>query len=56
MLKTTISREQLTDLTELLEDSLEYFCDQETISGECAWTIVECLATAKLAQLRGKID
>jgi len=50
-----ITREQLHDLTELLEDSLEYFCDNQQISGELAWTIVETLGTAKLAELKGQL-
>lgn len=50
-----ITREQLNDLTEILEDSLEYFCDNEQISGELAWTIVETLGTAKLAEIKGKL-
>ena len=50
-----ITRDKLNDLTELLEDSLEYFCDNEQISGELAWTIVESLGTAKLAELQGKL-
>ena len=48
-----ISKEQLTELRELVEDTVEYFCDQNTISGQTAWTCVECLGTAKLAELEG---
>ena len=48
-----ITREQLQELTELLEDSVEYFCDQQMLSGELAWTVVETLGTAKLAELNG---
>ena len=50
-----ISREALTELTEVLEDTIEYACDKECISGELAWTVVESLATAKLAQLKGLV-
>lgn len=50
-----ISREQLDALTEVVEDTLEYYCDQERVSGELAWTVLECLATAKLAELRGEL-
>ena len=50
-----ISRETLTELTEVLEDTIEYACDKERISGELAWTVVESLATAKLAQLKGLV-
>jgi hypothetical protein len=50
-----ISREQLQELTEVIEDTVEYACDQFTMSGEKAWTIVHCLATAKLAELEGLV-
>ncbi len=50
-----ISRPQLSELTEVLEDTIEYYCDKEQVSGELAWTIVECLATAKLAEMRGEL-
>ena len=50
-----ISRPQLKEITELIEDTIEYYCDKELISGELAWTITECLATAKLAELKGAL-
>jgi len=50
-----ISREQLNELTEVIEDTIEYFCDKEQASGELAWTVIECLATAKLAELNGEL-
>ena len=51
-----ISKHQLKEITEVVEDSIEFICDQEMMSGELAWTVVECLATAKLAQLRGELS
>ena len=48
-----ISRPQLSEITEVIEDTVQYFCDQHTLSGELGWTIVETLATSKLAELRG---
>ena len=50
-----ISRPQLAEIRETVEDTIEYVCDQERLSGELVWTVVECLATAKLAELRGEI-
>ena len=50
-----ISREQLQELTEVIEDTVEYACDKEQISGEKAWTVIYCLATAKLAELEGLV-
>jgi len=46
-----ISREQLQVLTELIEDSVAHHCDENMSSGEMVWTVVECLATAKLEEL-----
>jgi len=48
-----ISREKAQELRELLEDTVQYFCDNERVSGEVAWTITECLAVAKQAELKG---
>jgi len=43
-------------LLELQEDTAEYFCDENfPMSGELYWTMVECFATAKLAELRGEV-
>ena len=50
-----ITTEDLRDLRELLEDSLEFYCDKRRVSGETAWTVVETIAQAKLAQLRGEV-
>ena len=50
-----ISREKHDELYALLEDTIEYFCDNEQVSGEVAWTIAECLAVAKQAELRGEL-
>ena len=50
-----ISREKHDELYALLEDTIEYFCDKEQVSGELAWTVLECLATAKIAELKGEL-
>ena len=50
-----ISGPQLQELTEVVEDTIEYFCDKEQVSGELAWTVLECLATAKIAELKGEL-
>ncbi|EHA63765.1 hypothetical protein [Synechococcus sp. WH 8016] len=54
-MNATISREQLNELTEVIEDSVQFICDQEMISGEKAWAVLECLAIAKQAELSGVI-
>ena len=50
-----ISGPQLTELTEVIEDTTEYFCDKEQVSGELVWTVIQCLATTKLAEMNGEI-
>ena len=50
-----ISGPQLNELTEVIEDTIEYFCDKEQVSGELAWTVIECLATAKISELKGEL-
>jgi hypothetical protein len=52
----SIDRDVLKDLQELQEDMAEYFTDNNfPVSGEVYWTCIECLATAKLAELRNEI-
>jgi hypothetical protein len=50
-MKYTLDYQTHVELKELIEDSLEYFCDQNRISGELAWLVVQTLAEAKLDQL-----
>ena len=50
-----ITVEQLNELTEVIEDTIEYFCDQNMKSGQLAWIAVESLAQAKLAELNGEL-
>ena len=40
--------EQLMRMKALLEDSVEYYCDEHMVSGEIAWQMVGALADAKL--------
>ena len=47
-----ISHDQLT---EVIEDTIEYFCDKEKVSGELAWILVECLSLAKQTELKGEL-
>ena len=51
-----LNRTELQELTELFEDTAEYYCDGKMISGQKLWTVLECLATAKLAELNGEIS
>ena len=50
----TIDRRIHDDLVEILEDSVEYFCNENMVSGELTWIIVQTLAEAKIAQFKGE--
>ncbi len=51
-----IDRNTLQELREFQEDCASHFVDEFfPMSGEVYWTAVECLATAKLAELRGEV-
>ena len=52
---TTIDRQLHNELKEIIEDSVEFFCDENMVSGEVTWLIVQALAEAKIAQLRGEV-
>lgn len=51
-----IDRETLNELTGLQEDVATSFTDENMMSGETYWSVVESLATAKLAELRGEVS
>ena len=55
-MKATMDRATHDELVGVIEDAVEYFCDNEMVSGELAWIIVETLATAKIQQLKGNIN
>ena len=40
--------DQLLHLQALLEDTIEYYCDEYMVSGQVAWSMVAALADAKL--------
>ena len=50
-----ITTEQHSQLIELLEDTVEYYCDENRLSGELVYTIIEAYSTAKVAQFKGEI-
>ena len=50
-----ISHDQFTELLHVLEDTVEYYCDQQQVSGELAWTAVQALSTGKLLLLKGAV-
>ena len=50
-----ISHDQFTELLHVLEDTVEYYCDQQQVSGELAWTAVQALSGGKLLLLKGAV-
>jgi hypothetical protein len=50
-----IDRDTLDALTGLQEDTAAFFTNEYIVSGETYWTVVESLATAKLAELRNEV-
>ena len=51
---TKKQEQQLIEMLEIMEDTVEYFCDQNTVSGETAWNMVASLAEVKLGQFNDK--
>lgn len=50
-MKYQITRELANEIREVIEDSVGYLCHENMVSGECVWTLIECLSQAKLAEL-----
>ena len=50
-----ISQAQHDELIQVLEDTVQYACDQWLISGEAAWAAIECRAIARQAELAGLV-
>jgi len=50
----SLNQETHQQLKEIIEDSVEFFCDENMVSGELTWIVIQCLAEAKIAQLRGE--
>ena len=51
----TMSSEAQTELHELLEDTVSHFCQENMVSGELAWLIVQCYGTAKHELIKGNV-
>ena len=41
---------QAIEVMQLIEDSVEYYCTENVISGELVWSMIKGLAEAKLNQ------
>lgn len=53
--KYTLDNDAHQELVGLLEDSVAQFCQDNMISGELAWLVTQCYATAKVEQFKGNI-
>ena len=51
----TLDNETHRELVELVEDTVEYFCNENRISGELTWLVIESLATAKIEMFKGHL-
>ena len=56
----TITRETASELTDMIEDSIQYWCEQcaengELVSGETAYKVLSAWSEAKLAQFAGEV-
>ena len=58
---TTITRDQSTTVTEMLEDTVQYLCQDlfesgTPLSGETVWKIISCYSETKLHEFSGQFD
>ena len=51
-----ISRPHLQEITEVIEDTVQYACDKYGNSGELMWTVVLTLSQVKLAEFSGNLN
>ena len=45
-----LSRDHLDEITSVIEDTVQYACDQWMIPGPTLWTVVDALAESKLRE------
>ena len=48
-----ITPQQAHEIYELIEDTVQYYCDEHMLSGELVYAVVECVALTKQAELQG---
>lgn len=53
--KYSIDSEVLQEFQDIIGDSIQFFCDEYTISGELAWILTETFAQAKLKEMNGTV-
>ncbi len=50
-----ITKDALQELTDIVEDTVEYHCDKHRQSGQLVWTVINCLSLAKLMEFEEPI-
>ena len=48
----SVDRSKALQLKELIEDTVEYFCDENMVSGELAYIMVQALAEGKIQYMK----
>tara|TARA_Y100000992_G_C21090007_1_gene407502 strand:- start:344 stop:505 length:162 start_codon:yes stop_codon:yes gene_type:complete len=46
-----LSTDQVSNLFGLMEDTVEYYCDKEVVSGETVWFAILTMAKMKLSDI-----
>ena len=49
-------REQAVEISELVEDTISHYCNENRVSGQRAWFFVSHLANAYLSQFPEELD
>tara|TARA_B100001964_G_C14214090_1_gene591851 strand:+ start:1482 stop:1682 length:201 start_codon:yes stop_codon:yes gene_type:complete len=49
-------QQQAEDVLELMEDMVSFYCDEERVSGEKVWVMIQTLSKLKLADFPNYID
>lgn len=47
-----ISTSDSIELVELMEDAVEHYASDKMMSGECIWSVIECIAAAKVLEMQ----
>ena len=53
MSKFYLDTENHKQLTDMLEDTIQKWCDDNKLSGELAWLVTQSISTARLEMFRG---
>ena len=47
-----MTEQQHKELVELIEDSVQFYCSENLVSGETAYKVLECLSIAKQQEFK----